>query len=186
MALGLLLTRLIGTRFGEKSGSSGRLRESVAISLGLSRKIDPAIKHCMSASIVVDSSVIVKWLNQTDELHLAQADALLRRARNKSLGLSAPELAKFEVGNALSYKHLSLPELVEALSLLYSFPLTFISWNIALAARAAEFAATHSISYYDASFVALAEYLHAPLVTDNPKHQQKVKDVKVIPLVSYK
>jgi len=136
--------------------------------------------------VVVDSSVIVKWLNQTNEQNVAQADILLGHAQNKSLGLAAPELAKFEVGNALTYKHLSTPELVEAISLLYSFPLTFVSWNITLAALTAELAATYQITYYDASFICLAEHLHAPLITDNPKHQKKVKGVTVTALKDYR
>lgn len=137
-------------------------------------------------NIVVDSSIIVKWLNQMDEQRVTQADALLRRAQNASCTIVAPEHAKFEVGNALVYKHLTHPEIIEALSLLYSLPLTFFSWNITLAGRTAQLALTYQITYYDAAFVCLAEHLNATLITDNPKHQQKVKQIKVIPLASYK
>ncbi|MBI5614042.1 type II toxin-antitoxin system VapC family toxin [Candidatus Gottesmanbacteria bacterium] len=136
--------------------------------------------------LIVDSSVIVKWLNQTDEQHISEADLLLSRARYKSLELVTPELAKFEAGNALMYKHLSLPELLEAISLLYSLPLQFVSWNMTLASRTTELVSSAQITYYDASFIALAKHLQTPLITDNAKHQQKVKGVKVIPLKNYR
>ncbi len=142
---------------------------------------------CMTKSgVVVDSSVIVKWLNQTDELHVPQADALLNRARATALIIAAPEEAKFEVGNALLYKHLLPPELAEVITLLYSLPITFYPWHETLARRTAEIAAIYKITYYDACFVNLAESLGVPLITDNPKHQQKVRGAKVIPLKNFR
>lgn len=41
------------------------------------------------------------------------------------------------------------------------------------------------ITYYDASFLSLAEQLGAVLVTENVKHQVKSSQVKVIPLKDY-
>jgi predicted nucleic acid-binding protein len=41
------------------------------------------------------------------------------------------------------------------------------------------------MTYYDASFVALARIENAVLVTDNPKHQAKQLAVKVISLKDY-
>lgn len=135
--------------------------------------------------VVVDSSVVVKWLNQTDEKYLNQADKLFKRV-STTIEITAPEQAKFEIGNALLYKHLSLPEYLEAIDLLYSFPLTFFPWNISLAKRTAELAVINKITYYDASFMCLAEYLHATLVTDNPKHQKNDKGIRIIALKDYR
>lgn len=42
-----------------------------------------------------------------------------------------------------------------------------------------------NITYYDASFIALAKLENAQLVTDNPKHQGKTTEVKVIALQDY-
>ena len=42
------------------------------------------------------------------------------------------------------------------------------------------------MTYYDASFIALAKQEDAILVTDNPKHQTKISGVKVVPLGEYK
>jgi len=42
------------------------------------------------------------------------------------------------------------------------------------------------ITYYDASFIALAQQENAIFITDNTKHQGKTSEVKVIPLSKYK
>ena len=42
-----------------------------------------------------------------------------------------------------------------------------------------------NITFYDASFLSVAEQLGATLVTDNVKHQGKSTKVKVIPLKDY-
>jgi len=44
-------------------------------------------------SIVVDSSVTVKWINQIDEERLNQADNLLLDAQVGSVSLLSPELS---------------------------------------------------------------------------------------------
>ena len=54
--------------------------------------------------LVVDSSVIVKWLNATDEQNLEEADQILADAIKDNVELIAPELAKYEIGNVLLLK----------------------------------------------------------------------------------
>ena len=61
-------------------------------------------------TLVVDSSVIVKWLNQTKEQNLEQADKILNQARDGLVDLIAPELAKYEVGNVLTTKDVGVEE----------------------------------------------------------------------------
>ncbi len=60
-------------------------------------------------SVVIDSSVTVKWINEIDEKLLDQADKVLADAQAGSIRLLAPELSKYEVGNALLKKNLDLP-----------------------------------------------------------------------------
>lgn len=65
----------------------------------------------MTSKLVIDSSVIVKWLNTTDEGNLEKADKILADALQRKVELLAPELAKYEVGNVLLIrKKLSLKE----------------------------------------------------------------------------
>lgn len=137
-------------------------------------------------NIVIDSSVIVKWLDQQDEKYLTEAEAILSDAREEKIILSAPELAKYEVGNALlTGKRLNVSQASEALNFFYSLPIHFFADSLNLSLVTSKIVDESSITYYDASFVALAKQLGATLVTDNVKHQEKVKGVKVVPLKDY-
>ena len=135
--------------------------------------------------IVVDSSVTVKWINQIDEKLLDQADKLLADAQGGTISLLAPELSKYEIGNALLNKKLDLAKAYQSLGTVYQLPITFVSETEELANQTYQIAKLGSITYYDAAFVALAKRENAVLVTDNPKHQARQLDVKVIPLKDY-
>lgn len=135
--------------------------------------------------LVVDSSVIVKWVNSQDEQFLKQADALISDSRNGKVVLFAPELVKYEVGNALWKKGLSTPQAKASLETIYSSPVEFIKQNESQAMRTMEMALETGMTFYDASFVSLAEAMGATLVTDNPKHQKRVRGIKIIEIKDY-
>lgn len=138
--------------------------------------------------LVVDSSVALKWLHQRDEPLLSQADKVIKHAEENKFGISMPELARYEIGNALVYKNLELPILQRLIERFYVLPIEFFSEDINLAQLTVEIAHRSKITYYDASFMALANKLSAPLVTDNPKHHRKIIsfDIKIISLKDYK
>lgn len=136
--------------------------------------------------VVVDSSVILKWLNQKDELCLSQAEAVLQDAKLGQIQLLAPELAKYEIGNTLLVgKKLSPKQLEEALDFFFALPIQFFPDSIELANNSYKIGYDAKITYYDAAFLALAKQEEATLVTDNIKHQNKTTKVKVIPLKDY-
>ena len=135
--------------------------------------------------VVVDSSVTVKWINQIDEELLDKADKLLADAQAGSVSLIAPELSKYEIGNALLKKKLDLPMAYESLGTVYQLPLTFIPETEELAKPTYKVASQSGITYYDASFIALAQQENAILVTENIKHQRKSADAKVTSLQDY-
>lgn len=136
--------------------------------------------------VVIDSSVIVKWLNQQNEKHLSQAESLLNAVRTQELELLVPELAKYETGNALLVtKKLSQDQAKEALELFFSLPITFVPETREMAESTYEIGLEFNITYYDASFLSLAKQFNAVLVTDNIKHQGRAKDIKVISLQNY-
>ncbi|MBI3577462.1 type II toxin-antitoxin system VapC family toxin [Candidatus Gottesmanbacteria bacterium] len=135
---------------------------------------------------VVDSSVLVKWVNSQDEQYLQEADALANDCKKGKVILIAPELAKYEVGNALWKKVLPIPQAQASLGTIYAGPVEFVKQDEAQAMRAMEIAVSSRMTFYDASFVSLAEQRGAKLVTDNPKHQQKVKSVTVVPIKEYR
>lgn len=136
-------------------------------------------------TLIVDSSVIVKWLNQTKEQNLEQADKILNQARDGQVDLITPELAKYEVGNVLITKGVSVIEAKISLSTLYAFPITFINDSLDLAEQTYFLAESLGITYYDASFLSLTKQYGAILVTENVKHQGKDSSIKVVALKDY-
>jgi predicted nucleic acid-binding protein len=135
--------------------------------------------------IVVDSSVIVKWLNRDNENYLEQADKILKNCQADKIALYAPELAKYEVGNAILNKKMELPQTKSSLATLYSLPISFIKLDEESALDTYDFSDTLKITYYDGVFLTLAKKIKAILITDNPKHQQTVKGIKILPLKDY-
>ena len=141
----------------------------------------------MAKKVVVDSSVIVKWVNRENEQDLDEADSLLNDVLVGRVELIAPELAKYEVGNVLlAAKKLEVGKAKKVFEIFYSLPVQFIAETLGHAEETYATGSKSGITYYDASFVALAKKEGAILITDNPKHQQKFPDVKVIPLKDYR
>jgi predicted nucleic acid-binding protein len=140
----------------------------------------------MVKKLVIDSSVAVKWTNSLNENLLDQADIIFDEVEAGKIQLFAPELLRYEVGNALLNKKLELPQSKASLTSLYAVPIHYIVETEKQAYETMEIAHTCNITYYDASFISLAQKYECPLVTNNPKHQKKYPGVKVIPLKEYK
>lgn len=140
----------------------------------------------MNGFLIVDSSVIVKWLNQTNEQNIDQADKIMEDTLSGKVELIAPELAKYEVGNVLLLgKRLTINEAVISLGTLHSLPITFVTESEDLAKQTFNIAGSISCTYYDATFLSLAKQYNGTLVTDNIKHQGKAPEIKVINLADY-
>lgn len=138
----------------------------------------------MPKSIVLDSSVVVKWLNKDNEPNFSQAQKILIDLESNKIQVYLPELVKYEVGNALLYKKLLLPQAKANLTPLYLLP---ISWEVETPNQSEltlSYAAQYKITYYDACFLSLTKLLSAELITANPKHQ-KISGLRVIRLEDY-
>ena len=141
----------------------------------------------MALKLILDSSVIIKLLNSTDEENLEEADKILADALEGKVELIAPELAKYEVGNVLLLsKKLSLKKAAIPIHALFAFPIEFITESEDLARETFSLAESLKITYYDASFLSLTKQYGAILITENIKHQGKSSKIKVIPLAKYK
>ncbi|MCH8821021.1 type II toxin-antitoxin system VapC family toxin [Patescibacteria group bacterium] len=137
-------------------------------------------------TLVVDSSVITKWLNKNNEKNIDKADLILEDTHKGKVELIAPELAKYEVGNVLlTGKKLVPKEANISLGTIYSLPITFVGETEDLAKQTFNLAFKHKVTYYDASFMSLAKQYKATLITDNIKHQGKSFEVKTVSLQNY-
>ncbi|MGL5816213.1 MAG: type II toxin-antitoxin system VapC family toxin [Phycicoccus sp.] len=116
------------------------------------------------ARLVVDSSVVVATLITTDQV----ADRLVARMADREL--HAPDHLAIEVLHVLNRRRvhglLPAPAAQFALGGLWSLPVT--RWPLEpLVARVWELG--HTVSAYDAAFVALAERLACPLLTGDAR-----------------
>ena len=143
-------------------------------------------KNLMPKNIVLDSSVAVKWLHKDTEKYVEKALKLLENLRDRKIVIYMPELAKYEVGNALLNKKMDRIQSIQSISGFFDIGIRFVPQDEKQAKNSMNIAQRYLITYYDASFLSLAESLNAPLITDNPKHQSKYKGkIKVIAIKDY-
>ncbi len=137
-------------------------------------------------TLVTDTSVFVKWLNQNNEQNLDSVDKILQEVKAGQTEIVVPELIKYEVGNVLlKGKQLTPNQAYISLGTAYSLPVTFVSESEEQAKKTYALAHELDITYYDASFLSLAQQFGATLVTDNLKDQGKASGIKVISLKDY-
>lgn len=137
-------------------------------------------------ALVLDSSVMVKWLSQVDEEHVEQARAVLRDIQAGVCTAYAPELSKYEIGNVLLKGKKLEPEQAErALRVFYQLPVHLVAETPEITIQTYALAYEHGLTYYDATFLSVAQILQCEIVTDNVKHQGKATNIPVIPLATY-
>ncbi|MBE0418101.1 MAG: type II toxin-antitoxin system VapC family toxin [Coriobacteriia bacterium] len=118
-----------------------------------------------SATLVVDSSVALKWFKPDAEAFVPEALDLLAAHRSEAVVLAAPVNLRLEVLNALWSHRLDTPQLREVVAALEGFGLAWFEADVTLLDSAAEISVAHSLTIYDALFAALALRLDAELVT---------------------
>lgn len=118
------------------------------------------------AFVVVDSSVVIKWL--VPEPHSADAHRLLNDYQAGTLTLLAPDLLHAEIGNIIWKKHrFQGMSAADAQLILDSFrALTFsLTSASVLLAEAYAIGVKHHCTVYDALYVALSVREQCRLVT---------------------
>lgn len=136
---------------------------------------------------VLDSSVIVKWFSSENEESRDRALYLLNLYKNEKVDLYIPELAFYEIANALRYnKNFSEKEVRNILKYLFDLDLFMVNMDENIIDLSLEIAYEDNITAYDAVFIALANVLKIPLITANPGHQKKAnKDRKIVLLKDF-
>jgi predicted nucleic acid-binding protein len=126
-----------------------------------------------SATVVPDASVILKWvLDAEDEPGHAAATDLLKRWQRRELSLAVPPLWLYEVGNVLCLKRPA--DAAEALAALCDLGLSEVALSRELIQRIVGLAQNHRLTFYDASYLAVAEERKAVLVTADSKFYRRL------------
>ena len=119
----------------------------------------------MSAHIVPDTSVVIKWFRQ-GEILAEQALALRAAYLDGQLHISVPSLLAYELTNVLRYRDdLTTAQVEEAVQSLFDMGLEWGPPTAAMMRRAAVIARAADATVYDATFATLAESLEATFVT---------------------
>lgn len=120
---------------------------------------------------VLDSSVLVKWFSPYDEEHRSKALSLLNLYKEGKIDLYIPELAIYEVSNALRYnKNFNESEVKDILKFLMNLELSTVNLSEDIVNKSLGISYEDNITVYDAIFIALSNVLKIPLITANPKH----------------
>ncbi len=120
----------------------------------------------MAERIVVDTSVLIKWIKTRDEEFTDEARSLLELIESKPCEVFVPTLLLYEVGNILLRKSRLGPDaLAAAIDQVWALPFTVVSPGAELLRRTARLGRLLGLTFYDASFLALAEHLDCLIVT---------------------
>ncbi|MGB3633770.1 MAG: type II toxin-antitoxin system VapC family toxin [Rubrobacteraceae bacterium] len=117
---------------------------------------------------VLDTSVVVKWFIQEEDSDRA---ANLRHAHGRAeLLLHAPDVLLMELANALRYSPLvSAEEIPQALRLFSGLAINVAPFDLNVLISASSLSLDHDLAVYDAYFLALAQALEIPLITNDRK-----------------
>ena len=137
-------------------------------------------------TLILDSSVIAKWFfakNDSDN-----ALIIKEKFTDKKISLSVPLLLYYEINNLLktAVKKYRIDE-QDAIKVYKAFlQLNFISYSSEfLLEKTLEIAIKYDISSYDATYVALSEYLQVQFLTADQKLLEKVQNKLVVDLKNY-
>lgn len=123
--------------------------------------------------IVVDASVAVKWYNIEDHTENAlklRADYAARR-----VDLVAPYLLVYEIANSLRYNpDFGAEDLKSAMTDIFGMQMGLQLLGEELVEKASNLAFKYGITFYDASYLALAEAGDAPFYSADDKLLTKV------------
>lgn len=120
----------------------------------------------MAAKIVVDTSVLIKWFKTRDEDLVKEARTLLGDVETRPLEVHVPALLLYETGNVLLLKtRLGPAALDDTIEQLETLPFIVAPPATPLLKRAARLGRELALTFYDASFLALAIELDCPYIT---------------------
>ncbi|MBN2072784.1 MAG: type II toxin-antitoxin system VapC family toxin [Actinobacteria bacterium] len=120
-------------------------------------------------SVVIDTSVMVKWFFKDNEKNTAAAGLILEKHLNDGIGIISPEIAIFELANVVKGKlnpeeNRSIGE--EIIDKIFSLGIIFYI-NKKILKNAFNIAVDTGETVYDCIFIATAEYFGIKMVTDD-------------------
>jgi predicted nucleic acid-binding protein len=120
----------------------------------------------LASKIVVDTSVLIKWIKTRDEKLRREALDLLGVIQRRPLEVTVPALLLYELGNLLLLKtRLDSGGIAAAIEHVLHLPIAVENPEPGVLRRTARLGRELKLTFYDASFLALAEELDCVFVT---------------------
>ncbi|OGP91180.1 MAG: hypothetical protein A2156_02645 [Deltaproteobacteria bacterium RBG_16_48_10] len=133
-------------------------------------------------SVLLDSSVVLKWFRR-DEIWREAALKLRKAYLDGHMVILVPDLLIYEIANVLRYKpDLTQLQVQEALTSLYDMQIRMGEISQLMIMEAIQLAYFHAITVYDATFIAMANYLKVPFISADEK---LIQDLGKIPYVHH-
>ena len=132
--------------------------------------------------MILDASVILKWFLDETESNIALG--LKESHVTGTFTIVAPDILIYEVGNALRYEPEFSPDEVNCcLEELYELNIDIIAPISDIVNLITEIAYQKDITFYDASYIALAQSLNLQYITADEKLYNKVKAFSFVTLL---
>ncbi|MSP13555.1 MAG: PIN domain-containing protein [Chloroflexi bacterium] len=132
------------------------------------------IAELITAPLVLDTSVIVKWFRQ-EEVLAQQALNVRDRYLRGDFSVAVPTLVAYELANVLAFKtDLSTVQVQEAVQSIFDIKLEWVVPSKSLVRRAVEISRTYATTVYDATFIAIAEERAGILITADERLSRKL------------
>lgn len=133
--------------------------------------------------MLVDASVILKWFIKEDD-----SDKAAEIKNDHINGLSVitlPDIALYEIGNALRYKaEFSTTEVNLSLNEIYELNMDIITPTFQIISLVTEIARRYDITFYDAFYITLAKELNLTFVTADLRLYHKTKSIHFVKLLT--
>jgi predicted nucleic acid-binding protein len=126
----------------------------------------------------VDASVAFKWLIPDEaEDDVSVAKALLVEHIEGKAQIIVPSLLYYEVANILLFGRSRPPigQAIDFLAVLYAIPLEVAPLTAVSADATLRLASLNGISFYDATYVALADMSNCPLITADRRLAERAR-----------
>lgn len=134
--------------------------------------------------IIIDTSVIVKWLSDDKEKDVKQAEKILDDLENNNLEVIVSELVYYELGNVLFWgKNLNKQQYCQTFETFLKLPLVVYPFSNRVINKALIIMQKYQLSFYDAVPLVIAELENCFLISADKKHHCGLS--QVLPLKEY-
>lgn len=125
--------------------------------------------------LVVDASVAIKWFFK--EENWEKADVVLEDMKQTQTTLLLPDIFYYEIGSVLLKKNESEERAAEILSLLQLLHPVIVPIETIPFTTIYQLAKHHTLSFYDASYLALVQNSQCRLITADKKLYEKTHSI---------